>query len=102
MTTSKKRSWSIDQLAKSEFFHQKLHEWELMEVAQRIDQIKGETFGILVIKNLANTAIFYMNKPNIFDQKTLLASRKVPKPYQDSILVLLPNFTKINLVPIIR
>jgi hypothetical protein len=42
MTTSKKRSWSIDQLAKSEFFHQKLHEWELMEVAQQIDEIKGE------------------------------------------------------------
>lgn len=43
MTTSKKRSWTVDQLAKSEFFHQKLHEWELMEVAQKIDQIKGET-----------------------------------------------------------
>jgi hypothetical protein len=45
MTTSKKRSWSIDQLAKSEFFHQKLHEWELMEVAQQVDQIKGETLN---------------------------------------------------------
>lgn len=43
MTTSKKRSWTVDQLAKSEFFHQKLHEWELMEVAQQIDQVKGET-----------------------------------------------------------
>jgi hypothetical protein len=42
MTTSKKRSWSIDQLAKSEFFHQKLHEWELPEIAQQVDQIKGE------------------------------------------------------------
>lgn len=45
MTTSKKRTWSIDQLAKSEFFHQKLHEWELLEVAQRINQIKGETLA---------------------------------------------------------
>ena len=45
MTTSKKRSWSIDQLAKSEFFHQKLHEWELMEVAQQINEIKGETLN---------------------------------------------------------
>jgi hypothetical protein len=42
MATSKKRSWTVDQLAKSEFFHQKLHEWELIEVAQQIDQIKGE------------------------------------------------------------
>lgn len=45
MTTDKKRSWSIDQLAKSEFFHQKLHEWELMEVAKEIDQVKGETLN---------------------------------------------------------
>lgn len=45
MAISKQRSWSIDQLAKSEFFHQKLHEWEVMEVAQRIDQIKGETLN---------------------------------------------------------
>lgn len=42
MTTSKKRSWSTDQLAKSEFFHQKLHKWELLEVADQIDRIKGE------------------------------------------------------------
>lgn len=45
MTSSKKRSWSIDQLAKSEFFHQKLHQWELIEVAEAIDQIKGETLN---------------------------------------------------------
>ncbi|MDX1522006.1 MAG: hypothetical protein R3264_10295, partial [Anaerolineae bacterium] len=42
MAVSKKRSWSIDQLAKSEFFHQKLHEWALMEVAHQIERIKGE------------------------------------------------------------
>jgi hypothetical protein len=32
-------------LAKSEFFHQKLHEWELIEVAHQIDQVKGETLS---------------------------------------------------------
>jgi hypothetical protein len=42
---SKKKTWLIDQLAKSEFFHQKLHEWELVEVANQIDQIKGETLN---------------------------------------------------------
>lgn len=45
MMISKKRTWSIDQLAKSEFFHQKLHEWELMEVADKIDHIEGETLN---------------------------------------------------------
>ncbi len=42
MTTSKRQSWTIDQLTKSEFFHQKLHEWSLIEIAQQIDQIRGE------------------------------------------------------------
>jgi hypothetical protein len=42
---SKKKTWLIDQLAKSEFFHQKIHEWELLEVASQIDQIKGETLN---------------------------------------------------------
>ncbi len=45
MTTGSKRSWSIDQLAKSEFFHQKLHEWELIAVAEQIEEIKGESLN---------------------------------------------------------
>lgn len=36
-------AWIVDQLAKSELFHQKLHEWQLLEVANRLEQIKGET-----------------------------------------------------------
>lgn len=35
-------AWAIDQLAKSEFFHQKLHEWGMLEVAHRIDLVRGE------------------------------------------------------------
>lgn len=35
-------AWVSDQITKSEFFHQKLHEWELIEVAQEIENIKGE------------------------------------------------------------
>lgn len=37
------RAWSLDQLTKSEFFHQKLHEWRLIEVAEAIEFVKGET-----------------------------------------------------------
>lgn len=36
-------TWSLDQLAKSEFFHQKLHEWKLLEVAESIETVQGET-----------------------------------------------------------
>lgn len=38
------RAWDLDQLAKSEFFHQKLHEWGMLEVADQIEQIRGEDF----------------------------------------------------------
>lgn len=37
------RAWSLDQLTKSEFFHQKLHEWDLLAVAAEIEKVKGET-----------------------------------------------------------
>ncbi len=37
-----REAWAIDQLAKSEFFHQKLHEWGMLEVANLIDEVKGE------------------------------------------------------------
>ncbi len=36
------KAWYFDQLTKSAFFHQKLHEWRLVETAEQIEQIKGE------------------------------------------------------------
>lgn len=36
------KAWSIDQITKSEFFHQKLHEWGLREIADEIESIRGE------------------------------------------------------------
>ena len=35
-------AWSLDQLAKSAFFHQKLHEWGTLEIAYAIERIQGE------------------------------------------------------------
>jgi hypothetical protein len=40
--TPKQRAWSIDQLAKSEFFHTKLHEWRIFETGKEIAGVKGE------------------------------------------------------------
>lgn len=37
------RAWFLDQLTKSEFFHQKLHEWGLLSIADAIEKIEGET-----------------------------------------------------------
>lgn len=36
------RAWSADQLAKSQFFREKLHSWEMMQVAETIDAVQGE------------------------------------------------------------
>lgn len=35
-------AWTLDQLAKSAFFHRKLHEWKLLEVAELLNQVHGE------------------------------------------------------------
>jgi hypothetical protein len=40
----KKRSWFIDQLTKSQFFHQKLHDWGLLEISYEIESIRGEKY----------------------------------------------------------
>lgn len=42
-TREEQRAWMLDQLAKSELFHSKLHEWGMLEMANQIDEIKGET-----------------------------------------------------------
>ncbi|MFI5271495.1 MAG: XcyI family restriction endonuclease [Ktedonobacterales bacterium] len=34
--------WYRDQLAKSEFFHARLHDWHLLETAREIEAVKGE------------------------------------------------------------
>lgn len=41
-TDAKKRRWIADQLTKSQFFHTKLHEWDLLEIAYELESIKGE------------------------------------------------------------
>jgi hypothetical protein len=38
-------AWTLDQLAKSAFFHRKLHEWNLLEIADQLDQVHGETLN---------------------------------------------------------
>lgn len=43
MQSDKRRAWALDQLQKSLFFHRKFHEWGLLEVAERIEAVSGET-----------------------------------------------------------
>jgi len=39
------KAWTADQITKSSFFHQKLHEWSLLEIAYELEGIKGEKLG---------------------------------------------------------
>ena len=41
--STKQYAWSLDQMGKSLFFHHKLHEWGLIEVAELIEGVPGET-----------------------------------------------------------
>lgn len=41
MQSDKQRSWALDQLQKSLFFHERLHEWKLIEIARSIEGLAG-------------------------------------------------------------
>ena len=57
MKSDKQRRWELDQLQKSLFFHQRLHDWELIDVARRIDNISGELLDWdLQSLNISNSA----------------------------------------------
>jgi len=54
---AEKESWTIDQITKSEFFHQKLHEWGLLEIAYELESIKGRNLDWNLKKlNISTTA----------------------------------------------
>lgn len=64
------KAWYIDQLAKSEFFHQKLHEWKLVEIAEQLEAIQGENltwdkFTLCISENAWNKVIHRGIKPVI-------------------------------------
>lgn len=54
---SEKQAWILDQITKSNFFHKKLHEWGLLEIAYELENIRGEALnwdlGILNISEIA-------------------------------------------------
>ena len=69
-SNSKKDTWFIDQIAKSELFYQKLHEWKMLEIAEKIEQIKGERLNwsskeLGISKNAWNKVIHRGIKPVI-------------------------------------
>lgn len=49
-------AWKSDQLTKSEFFHRKLHEWGLLEIAYELEGIKGENLNWKMDLNITTIA----------------------------------------------
>lgn len=39
------KTWLVDQITKSEFFHQKLHQWGLLTVADELERVRGESLS---------------------------------------------------------
>lgn len=80
MTNEKRESWLVDQLTKSEFFHQKLHEYGLLEIAYAIEAIQGENlewdFVMLGISERAWNKIIHQGiKPvKVFAHPFILSS----------------------------
>ena len=44
-SNAEQNAWSLDQLAKSAFFHQKLHEWGTLEIAYELEEVQGENLS---------------------------------------------------------
>lgn len=79
-TAGHTKAWSLDQLAKSEFFHQKLHEWGLLNVAAEVEKINGErlkwTLGALGISRRAWDKVIHrgMKPVIVFAHPTVMES----------------------------
>ncbi len=56
MPSNSEKAWQTDQLTKSEFFHRKLHEWGLLEIAYELESIKGENLDWKIDLNITSKA----------------------------------------------
>ncbi|HET91277.1 MAG TPA: XcyI family restriction endonuclease [Chloroflexi bacterium] len=101
---SKHESWSIDQITKSEFFHQKLHEYGLLEVAYAIEQVQGEHLDwnredLGISENAWNKAIHRGIKPvRVFAHPYVLQNvHRSVGYYQKLAMVSLKSMNNIGL-----
>lgn len=80
MSSSDWDEWHRDQLAKSQFFHARLHDWHLLETAREIEAVKGENLawnlGELGITDTAWSKVIHRGiKPvRVFAHPAILAS----------------------------
>jgi hypothetical protein len=101
---SKHESWLMDQVTKSEFFHQKLHEYGLLETAYAIEKVRGEALdwnreGLGISEKAWNKVIHRGIKPvRVFAHPYVLEN--VPRSvgyYQKLAMVSLKSMNNIGL-----
>lgn len=97
-------AWTLDQLAKSLFFHQKIHEWKLISTSQAIDEVKGENLtwelSELAISELAWNKIIHAGiKPiTVFAHPDVLATiSKAVAYYRMLAMVSQKSMTQVGL-----
>jgi hypothetical protein len=104
-SNKEKEAWTVDQITKSTFFHQKLHEWGLLEIAYELEEIKGEELNWnieeLNITNEAwNKVIHRGIKPvRVFAHPEVLAENpKRVSYYRMLSMVSQKSMSKVNLI----
>lgn len=101
---SKQESWQLDQVTKSEFFHQKLHEYGLLELAYTIESVKGEELdwdkeALAISPNAWNKVIHQGIKPvRVFAHPWILVNIERSVGYYRTLaLVSLKSMSNIGL-----
>jgi len=83
--TEEQEAWTVDQVTKSGFFHQKLHDWGLLEVAEQVEATAGEELdwelGALGISEAAWKAVIHRGVKPV----TLFAHPQVLKDVPRSV-----------------
>lgn len=104
MASDSIESWLIDQVTKSEFFHQKLHEYGLLEIAYAIEDVKGESLdwdkaALGISKEAWKKVIHRGIKPvRVFAHPWVLRNiHRSVGYYQKMALVSLKSMTRIGL-----
>jgi hypothetical protein len=103
-TQDKYESWLTDQATKSEFFHQKLHEYGLLKVAYAIEDVQGENLdwnkkGLGISEKAWKKIIHQGIKPvRVFAHPDVLSSvHRSVGYYQKLALVSLKSMNNIGL-----
>ncbi|MBN1874668.1 MAG: XcyI family restriction endonuclease [Anaerolineae bacterium] len=99
-----RESWLVDQITKSEFFHQKLHDYGLLEIAYAIETVQGENLewnlDTLNISKLAWNKVIHHGIPPVLafaHPHVLISIKRSIGYYRGLAMVSLKSMSNIGL-----